>query len=65
MWAKLKALAVPAGAELAAIEEFDFAPSAYVSFGVPTVLIAGELSRRRPPYGPSVDRSATHLGSRA
>ena len=55
MWAKLQALAVPAGAELAALE-FDFAPSAYSSLGVSTVLIAGELSRPRPPYGPSVDQ---------
>ncbi|MDP3894344.1 alpha/beta fold hydrolase [Nocardioides sp.] len=54
-WAKLRTLAVPAGAELAAIGEFDFAPTAYSSLGVPAVLIAGELSRHRPPYGPSVD----------
>ena len=43
-------------AEAAALEEFDFAPSAYSSLGVPTVLIAGEHSRRRPPYGPSVEQ---------
>ena len=56
VWAKLRTLAVPAGAELAALEEFDFAPSAYSSLGVPTVLIAGEHSRHRPPYGPSVEQ---------
>lgn len=56
VWTKLRALAAPAGAELAAIEAFDFVPAAYSSLGVPTSLIAGELSRHRPPYGPSVDR---------
>lgn len=55
-WANLRALAAPAGAELTAIEDFDLAPAAYSSWGVPTTLIAGELSRHRPPYGPSVDR---------
>jgi pimeloyl-ACP methyl ester carboxylesterase len=62
VWAKLRTLAVPAGAELAAIEEFDFAPSAYSSLGVPTALIAGELSRHRAPYGPSVDQFRVALG---
>jgi pimeloyl-ACP methyl ester carboxylesterase len=56
VWSKLRALSAPAGAELTAIEEFEFAPAAYSSLGVPTVLIAGELSRHRPPYGPCVDR---------
>lgn len=55
-WARLRELSVPAGPELTAIEEFEFAPSAYSSLGVPAVLIAGDLSRNRPPYGPSVEQ---------
>lgn len=52
-WPKLMQLASPAGAELLAINQFAFiAPKTWTT---PTTLIAGELSRNRPPYGPSVD----------
>jgi hypothetical protein len=56
VWSKLRSLSVPAGAELAAIEAFELPSGAYASLGLPVVLVAGELSRHRPPYGPSVDR---------
>lgn len=62
-WKRLCELAEPAAAELHAIDLFDFtAPEAWE---VPTTLIAGELSRYRPPYGPSVDvyREALALDS--
>lgn len=62
VWTVLRALAIPSGAELAAIQAFDFRPSAYSDLGVPVTLIAGALSRHRPPYGPSVDRFKDALG---
>lgn len=52
-WPKLLQLAVPAGAELLGINEFAFAASE--SWTIPTTIVAGERSRHRPPYGPSVD----------
>ncbi|MEC5182496.1 pimeloyl-ACP methyl ester carboxylesterase, partial [Arthrobacter sp. CG_A4] len=52
-WPKLMELAAPASAELLAINQFVF--TAPRSWATPTTLIAGELSRNRPPYGPSVD----------
>lgn len=52
-WAHLKELARPAGAELDAINSFTLA--APENWAIPTTLIAGELSRHRPPYGPSID----------
>lgn len=52
-WPKLKELAVPSGAEFQAIDRSGVvAPR---TWDVPTTLIAGELSRHRPPYGPSID----------
>jgi pimeloyl-ACP methyl ester carboxylesterase len=52
-WPKLMQLTEPAGAELQAINQFVLTvPQAWIT---PTTLIAGELSRNRPPYGPSVD----------
>ena len=59
-WPKLMELAAPAGAELAAIDRFDL--SIPGSWSVPTTLIAGELSRHRAPYGPSVDVFREALG---
>ncbi|MET4097602.1 alpha/beta hydrolase [Arthrobacter sp. UYCu712] len=52
-WPKLMELAAPASAELLSINHFVF--TAPGSWATPTTLIAGELSRNRPPYGPSVD----------
>jgi pimeloyl-ACP methyl ester carboxylesterase len=52
-WPKLMQLTEPAGAELRAINQF--ALTVPQSWTTPTTLIAGELSRNRPPYGPSVD----------
>ena len=52
-WPKLMQLAAPASAELSAINSFTFA--APQSWTTPTTIIAGEHSRNRPPYGPSVD----------
>lgn len=61
-WDRLRRLAVPAGQELAAIEAFGFEEHSYAGLGVPVTLVAGELSRHRPPYGPSVDRYRAALG---
>jgi pimeloyl-ACP methyl ester carboxylesterase len=61
-WAKLCALAASSGQELAAVQAFDLDPSAYADLGVPTTLVAGELSRHRPPYGPCVDLFQQALG---
>ena len=52
-WPKLMQLAAPAGAELLAINQFTV--TAPQSWTTPTTIIAGEHSRSRPPYGPSVD----------
>jgi pimeloyl-ACP methyl ester carboxylesterase len=52
-WPKLMQLTEPAGAELRAINQFVL--TVPQSWTTPTTLIAGELSRNRPPYGPSVD----------
>lgn len=52
-WKRLCELAEPAAAELRAIDHFDF--TAPELSNVPTTMIAGELSRHRPPYGPNVD----------
>ena len=53
-WSKLMQLTEPAAAELQAINQFVLTvPQAWAT---PTTLIAGELSRNRPPYGPSVDK---------
>lgn len=52
-WPKLMQLTEPAGAELQAISQFIL--TVPQSWTTPTTLIAGELSRNRPPYGPSVD----------
>ncbi|MDQ0635056.1 pimeloyl-ACP methyl ester carboxylesterase [Arthrobacter pascens] len=53
-WPKLMQLTEPAAAELQAINQFVLTvPPAWTT---PTTLIAGELSRNRPPYGPSVDK---------
>lgn len=51
-WSKLLQLAAPAAAELQAINHFALTPGAWTTS---TTLIAGELSRNRPPYGPSLD----------
>lgn len=56
VWPTLLELAEPAGAELTAIEAFPFDPATYAALAQPITLIAGELSRHRAPYGPSVDR---------
>ncbi len=53
-WPKLMQLSEPAGIELQAINEAVF--SVPQPWTTPTALIAGELSRNRPPYGPSMDR---------
>ena len=53
-WPKLMQLTEPAAAELQAINQFVLTvPQAWTT---PTTFIAGELSRNRPPYGPSVDK---------
>ena len=60
VWPKLRTLADPAGPELTAINRFDFvAPDTWPT---PTTLIAGELSRHRPPYGPSTETYRQALG---
>ena len=53
VWPKLLQLAAPAGAELVAINDFAF--TTWEPWTTPTTIIAGEHSRNRPPYGPSVD----------
>lgn len=58
-WPKLLHLAAPTGAELRAINTFTF--TAPGSWTIPTTIIAGEHSRNRPPYGPSVDLFAKAL----
>ncbi|WP_457963829.1 alpha/beta hydrolase [Arthrobacter sp. D1-29] len=52
-WPKLMQLTEPAAVELHAINHFVL--TVPQSWSTPTTLIAGELSRNRPPYGPSVD----------
>lgn len=60
-WPKLMELAAPAGAELLAINQFMFTEPE--SWATPTTIIAGQLSRNRPPYGPGVDmfQQALHI----
>lgn len=52
-WPHLMRLAETASAELLAVNNFAF--TAPKSWTIPTTIIAGEHSRNRPPYGPSVD----------
>jgi pimeloyl-ACP methyl ester carboxylesterase len=61
-WGRLRELAAPSAAELGAINGFDLEPDAYRSLGIPVMLVAGELSRHRPPYGPSVEVFREALG---
>src|SRR5690606_18901464 len=37
-------------------------PAGYRSLGVPVALVAGELSRHRPPYGGALERVRATLG---
>ncbi len=59
-WPKLMELAHPAGPELTAINRYEWVtPGSWLT---PTELIAGELSRHRPPYGPSTEIYRQALG---
>lgn len=61
-WPRLRELAVPSAEELGAIERFPLDPAGYRSLGVPVALLAGELSRHRPPYGGALERVRATLG---
>jgi pimeloyl-ACP methyl ester carboxylesterase len=61
-WSKLCELARPSGAELAAINAFGAVTRDYSTLNIPVTLIAGQLSRFRAPYGPSVKFFQEALG---
>lgn len=58
-WHRLTELAVPAASEIRQINAHRLREG---GLPVPVALIAGELSRYRAPYGPSVDRYASVMG---
>lgn len=58
-WQRLTELAVPAASEIRQINAHRLREG---GLPVPVALIAGELSRYRAPYGPSVDRYASVMG---